>query len=391
MKKTLRSSTVALLAVILVLAAAPASAAPRLEPISKAEVRDLGSTSGAKVLDPEARADKACEIMTMECNTTINSLLEGNDCTLTDGSFIDYWDFLAGEGTTVTASLSSSEFNVYLFLANFDSGEVEQEGEEGGTPFEQIVHQLGSSGVWSVGANGWDSTQTGNYTVELECTSGAPPLAPSNLNATALSESEIQLDWTDNSHPGDSNNEDKVRVEYLPPGASGFLELGDARSDIDGVQVTLLDPETQYSFRVKAINGAGESGYSNVATATTASGTGVCVPSDTNLCLLNGRFRVEVQWRNFEDVTGPGTVVLSSSDSGLFWFFDEDNWEMLVKMVDACGSEFNSFWVFAAATTNVEYTLTVTDTQTGDVKPYFNPLGRAAPAITDTAAFATCP
>ncbi len=64
---------------------------------------------------------------------------------------------------------------------------------------------------------------------------------------------------------------------------------------------------------------------------------------------------------------------------------------MLVKMVDACNSPFNSFWVFAAATTNVEYTLRVTDTETGVVKEYFNPLGNAAAALTDTEAFLTCP
>ncbi|MEE8522333.1 MAG: hypothetical protein V3T72_00245, partial [Thermoanaerobaculia bacterium] len=80
----------------------------------------------------------------------------------------------------------------------------------------------------------------------------------------------------------------------------------------------------------------------------------------------------------------------SSQDSGLFWFFDPDNWEMMIKVLDGCG--FNDhFWVFASATTNVEYTLRVTDTQTGVMKEYFNPLGNAAPAITDTGAFATCP
>ena len=62
----------------------------------------------------------------------------------------------------------------------------------------------------------------------------------------------------------------------------------------------------------------------------------------------------------------------------------------MVKILDGCG--FNDhFWVFAAATTNVEYTLSVTDTQTGITKQYFNPLGTAAAAITDTGAFATCP
>ena len=49
------------------------------------------------------------------------------------------------------------------------------------------------------------------------------------------------------------------------------------------------------------------------------------------------------------------------------------------------------FWVFAAATTDVEYALTVTDTLTGRTARYENPLGRRSPAFTDTEAFATCP
>jgi hypothetical protein len=44
------------------------------------------------------------------------------------------------------------------------------------------------------------------------------------------------------------------------------------------------------------------------------------------------------------------------------------------------------YWVFYGALSNVEYTLTVTDTMTGKVKTYKNPLGRFASAA-DTAAF----
>ena len=64
---------------------------------------------------------------------------------------------------------------------------------------------------------------------------------------------------------------------------------------------------------------------------------------------------------------------------------------MVIKLIDGCDTPFNSFWVFSAATTNVEYTLTVTDTEANVVKTYSNPLGVASPAITDTSAFATCP
>jgi hypothetical protein len=55
-------------------------------------------------------------------------------------------------------------------------------------------------------------------------------------------------------------------------------------------------------------------------------------------------------------------------------------------MLDGCSLN-DRFWVFYAATTNVEFTVTVTDTETGRQKQYFNPLGTPAPPIQDTQAF----
>ncbi len=116
-----------------------------------------------------------------------------------------------------------------------------------------------------------------------------------------------------------------------------------------------------------------------------------CVPGPGRLCLKDGRFQVEVTWKDFQNREGSGSVVpCATSDSGLFWFFDPANWEMLVKIVDGCALN-GRYWVFAAATTNVQYTLTVTDTSTGQTARYDNPLGRSAPATTDTQAFASCP
>ena len=116
-----------------------------------------------------------------------------------------------------------------------------------------------------------------------------------------------------------------------------------------------------------------------------------CIPDSTTLCLNQNRFRVTVMWTDFASRSGEAQVVpFGSEDSGLLWFFAEDNWEMLIKVIDGC--TYNEhFWVFASATTNVEYTLTVTDTQTGQVEHWHNPLGRSSPAITDTKAFGTCP
>ena len=118
---------------------------------------------------------------------------------------------------------------------------------------------------------------------------------------------------------------------------------------------------------------------------------GACIPSTTNHCLNDGRFHVEVEWRDFDDGTGlANTVPLDSADSGLFYFFNPDNWEMLVKVIDGCSFN-NRYWVFAAATTNIEYKLVVTDTLTGSVRQFTNPLGTSANALTNTDAFATCP
>ncbi|HVS12696.1 MAG TPA: M64 family metallopeptidase [Thermoanaerobaculia bacterium] len=131
--------------------------------------------------------------------------------------------------------------------------------------------------------------------------------------------------------------------------------------------------------------------HPQIVTGSTSGAAAACVAGPESLCLNQGRFRVEVSWRDFEDRTGIARVVpVGSPDSGLFYIFDPNNWEMLVKVLDACGVN-QRYWVFAAATTNVEYTLEVTDTATGETRSYDNALGISAPAITDTDAFATCP
>lgn len=114
-----------------------------------------------------------------------------------------------------------------------------------------------------------------------------------------------------------------------------------------------------------------------------------CMDDGSRLCLSGGRFEVRVDWRDATGNTGVGRRAVSAPDSGLFWFFHPDNWELMVKVIDACDVT-NSFWVFAAASTDVEYVLRVTDTESGETRVYTNPLGRTAPAITDTSAFRTC-
>lgn len=113
--------------------------------------------------------------------------------------------------------------------------------------------------------------------------------------------------------------------------------------------------------------------------------SGPCVASSSRLCLQGGRFAVEAAWTDFAGNSGTGTAVRLTGDTGYFWFFGESNVEVVLKVLD--GRPVNGkFWVFYGALSSVQYTLTVTDTETGLQKQYHNPSGRLA-SIADTSAF----
>ncbi|MDY7093305.1 MAG: hypothetical protein SX243_10085 [Acidobacteriota bacterium] len=113
-----------------------------------------------------------------------------------------------------------------------------------------------------------------------------------------------------------------------------------------------------------------------------------CAPDAQTLCLggaEGNRFEVSVSWEDFQGRTGQGQGLYLPNGPGAFWFFDQDNLEMAVKVLD--GRPVNGhWWVFFGALTNVEFTLTVRDTATGQVREYFNPLRNFA-SRGDTRAF----
>jgi hypothetical protein len=113
--------------------------------------------------------------------------------------------------------------------------------------------------------------------------------------------------------------------------------------------------------------------------------TEACSPGTGNLCLNGSRFKIEVEWKDFNGNTGSGQAVPLTGDTGYFWFFNSANVELIVKVLD--GRSLNDhWWVFYGALSNVEYLITVTDTATGNVKTYFNPSGTLA-SMADTSAF----
>ncbi|HEX6201473.1 MAG TPA: hypothetical protein VF100_00640 [Thermoanaerobaculia bacterium] len=116
-----------------------------------------------------------------------------------------------------------------------------------------------------------------------------------------------------------------------------------------------------------------------------AAETTPCQSAADRLCLLDGRFAVEIDWRDRTGNAGRGFRLPLTGDTGAFWFFRDDNPEVLVKVLDA-RTVNGHFWVFFGSLTDVAFRLAVTDTATGERRVYENPQGHLA-SRGDTAAF----
>ena len=118
--------------------------------------------------------------------------------------------------------------------------------------------------------------------------------------------------------------------------------------------------------------------------------TTACVAGGPFLCLSANRFQVVASWKTASGATGSAQGVELTPDSGYFWFFDRTNVELTLKVLNACSLN-SKFWVFLSGATDVQVTLTVTDTKTGTVRMYTNPLNHTFTTVTDTSAFGNCP
>lgn len=116
-----------------------------------------------------------------------------------------------------------------------------------------------------------------------------------------------------------------------------------------------------------------------------------CIPDADTLCLNNGRFKVEATYQTAQ-TSGAAQGVKLTDETGYLWFFNSNNVEAMVKVLNACGVN-GRYWVFAAGLTNQGVNITITDTQnpSAPVRHYTNPLNTIFVTKTDTDAFATCP
>ncbi len=151
-----------------------------------------------------------------------------------------------------------------------------------------VERKTGASGTWSeiatLGANVTSYADTGlvppatyvyrvraanpsgysAYSDEATATILIPPSAPTNLTASAVSATRIQLIWEDRS-----DNESAFQIERKIGAGGTWGQIATASANAAGYADTGLVAATAYVYRVRATNGAGASPDSNEASATT--------------------------------------------------------------------------------------------------------------------------
>ncbi len=199
--------------------------------------------------------------------------------------------------------------------------------------------------------------------------SGDPPEEEDGgLMVVPSGETSVGLTWTGRwVRPARGS----LTIEARNP-ANGWIEVATAEPTTRGTTVFGLEPETPYTFRLRS----GATDYSPEASATTGAFRGPCRQGADYLCLHGGRFEVRAHWSKpdvLEDF-GAGTAVPVdiSDESGLFWFFDLGNIELIVKVLDGRTTN-GSYWIFFGALSDVEYWITVRDAESGGRRTYHNP------------------
>jgi hypothetical protein len=139
----------------------------------------------------------------------------------------------------------------------------------------------------------------------------SPPTAPSGLNATATSSTEIDLSWTENS-----SNVTSFVVQRSPDGSTGWTQVGSTAATTTTYANTGLAASTTYYYRVLASGPGGTSSPSNVASATTQASTSVTTytlsgPSTGVVSSPSGAFTVTLGSGSLS-----GSVTITPSDGG---------------------------------------------------------------------------
>jgi YD repeat-containing protein len=107
--------------------------------------------------------------------------------------------------------------------------------------------------------------ETGGFLMDALNAIPSVPSGPSALTANAVSISQINLAWTDNSF-----NESGFKIERKTGPSGTYAQIASTAANATSFSNTGLQPGTQYFYRIRATNLGGDSAFSNESSAITA-------------------------------------------------------------------------------------------------------------------------
>ncbi len=311
------------------------------------------------------------------------------------GSVEDLTAFAVGPTTARVAWTVDPKAYKYSADASFEGGSFSKDW----TPESNGVNRDGATvwldfeglargGRYTFKVFAWEKTDAGGNTGGGDTRAyltmrerGPGPAAPSALSAERIDRDDpwrARLNWRDNSI-----DELGFVVQYQWVDSWSRVALVPADTESIGHWNIRFE-----HHRVFAYNEHGYSLSSPRVYIPPPGAAGTCRADAETLCLRNSRFEVSGSaWKEEGDrYTDFRVVNEGTDDSGLFYIFDPDNWEILVKVLDGC-AENGHMWVLTASTTSLGHSIRVKDTVTGEWHFHSHRAGRPAPAIVDTEAF----
>src|SRR5690606_28266833 len=194
----------------------------------------------------------------------------------------------ANNGTGFVIERASSSDGPFSFVgavgANVTS--FENTGLNANTRYYYKVRAINNDGT-----SGFSNTAS-STTLQVP----VAPTAPTNLAATGVSTTQINLTWQDNA-----TSETNFEVYRSNAEGGPFTLLASVPANQTTYESTGLSPSTTYYYRVLASNKDGKSGYSNVASATTS---GVALPPnapDGLTALAVSTTQINLKWNDRSD------------------------------------------------------------------------------------------
>lgn len=156
--------------------------------------------------------------------------------------------------------------------------------------------------------NGNGNSTYSNIGEAVTPVSPSVPVAPTSLTANAVSATQINLTWADNS-----TDESGFYIERCAAvSCTNFTQIAQSGANTTAYSNSPLSAGVTYRYRIRAFNAAGTSAYSTVAEAVTPTATAFGPPSNLIATAVSSG-QIDLQWTD-NSTTEDGFKLYRSSD-----------------------------------------------------------------------------